>query len=276
MTIKDVLNIGVKKRLECENPTNRGNLECEILLCNILNKDRIFLHTNSNLALQDSIIETFFSQIERLKNNYPLEYITKKVSFYSMEFFIDEGALIPRPETEILIDKVLDLIKKHNITQIYEIGIGSGIISIILALHCKNLKITATDISKQSLKIARKNLKLKSKLDFTLEKRIKLVQTNLLDNIAFDKNALIVSNPPYINNSYKIPLNLAFEPQIALFGGEIGDEIIRQIIDLDSTFLCCEISYNQGYLKKYLSYYKFVEFYKDYSNLTRGFVASKV
>lgn len=285
-------------RLKTAYSGERPNLVCEILLAHFLNKSRVFLHANAdkkvesllenaNLAMLNNakntqkisakMLEAFLLDIiSRLNSGYPLEYITKKVSFYSQDFFIDEGALIPRPETEILIEYALDLIIKHNIKNIYEIGVGSGVISIMLCLLNKNISIIASDISSSALAIARHNIKLKSKQDSTLKKRLRLVRTNLLDGIKIPKHALIISNPPYIAESYAIPKNLAFEPQNALFGGKNGDEILRKIIALEADFLCCEIGYNQGYLKKYLGKYKQVRFYKDYAGFMRGFVASKV
>ena len=217
-----------------------------------------------------------FEAISRLNDGYPLEYITKKVSFYSQDFFIDCGALIPRPETELLVDKALQLIKAHDIKKIYEIGTGSGVISIMLCLLNPHIQIIATDISRPALKIAQKNITLKSAMDSTLNSRILLVESDLLKSVDFNpKDSLIISNPPYIAEDYAIPRNLAYEPQNALFGGKNGDEILKAIITLNADFLCCETGYNQGYLADFLTHYKSVEFYKDYAGFTRGFVATK-
>ena len=286
----------------------RANLVCEILLAHFLGKERVFLHANSERKIQgilDSNESTsslrdstqrvelwqstndllpqdeftlhskLLESVSRLNNGYPLEYITKKVSFYGMDFFIDEGALIPRPETEILVDKATQIIKSHNIQQIYEIGTGSGIIAITLCLQNPHIQITATDISPTALQIAQKNIALKSALDSTLKSRIRLICADLLQGADFvPKNSLIISNPPYIAEDYALPKNVAYEPKIALFGGKNGDEILRKIIALNADFLCCEIGHNQGYLADFLGAYKSVEFYKDYAGFTRGFVAS--
>ena len=221
-------------------------------------------------ALKSALLKS----ISRLNDSYPLEYITKKASFYGMDFFIDEGALIPRPETELLVDKATQIITRHNIQQIYEIGTGSGIIAITLCLLNPRIQITATDISPTALQIAQKNIALKSALDATLKSRIRLIHADLLQGTDFTpKDSLIISNPPYIAEDYALPKNVAFEPQIALFGGKNGDEILRKIIALNADFLCCEIGHNQGYLAEFLEAYKSVEFYKDYAGFTRGFVA---
>ena len=281
---------------------DRANLVCETLLAHFLGKNRVFLHSHSHKKIQDILRESLcesaqdsrkssanltfdspqmleskiFEAISRLNYGYPLEYITKKVSFYSQDFFIDCGALIPRPETELLVDKALHLIKAHDIQKIYEIGTGSGIISIMLCLLNPHIQIIATDISPTALKIARQNILLKSALDSTLDSRILLVESDLLKSVDFSpKDSLIISNPPYIAEDYEIPRNLTYEPQNALFGGKNGDEILREIIALNADFLCCEIGHNQGHLADFLTQYKCVEFYKDYAGFLRGFVATK-
>ncbi len=223
-------------------------------------------------ALQSKLLES----ISRLNDGYPLEYITKKASFYGMDFFIDKGALIPRPETELLVDKATQLIARHKIQKIYEIGVGSGIIAITLCLLNPRIQITATDISPTALTIAQKNIALKSALDSTLKSRIRLIHADLLQGTDFTpKDSLIISNPPYIAEDYALPKNVAFEPKIALFGGKKGDEILQKIIALNADFLCCEIGHNQGYLADFLGAYKSVEFYRDYAGFTRGFVANR-
>ena len=269
MKIKEALFLAKQ-----QNNTKRL-LECEILLCHILKKDRIFLHTNSDFEIANSDFESLIKYINKLNENYPIEYITNKVSFYSQYFYIDKGALIPRPETELLIDHASNMIAKNHIKKIFEIGTGSGVISIVLALIHKDLEIVAIDKSNEALEVARKNIKLKSILDSSLNHRISLVCTNLLDGIDRTKNDFIVSNPPYIKDSYKIPPNLSFEPKMALFGGKRGDEILLDIINLNAKYLCCEIGYNQESLKKYLINYDHFYFYKDYSSFVRGFVAQR-
>lgn len=256
---------------------NRARLECEILLAFVLKKPRIFLHANDDFMLNKSQESRFFKLVSKLANHYPIEYLTKCVSFYDYHFFIDVGALIPRSESEILLLKCKEMVEQFHIKKAYEIGTGSGILAITLAILCPNLEIIATDISPNALKIAEKNLDLKAEKfqELRLKKRIRFKKTNLLDKLNWDKNALIFSNPPYIATTYQIPPNLAYEPKIALFGGKNGDEILKQIIALDSAFLACEIGYNQGYLKDFLTSYKSVEFYKDLSGFTRGFVAKK-
>lgn len=220
---------------------------------------------------------TYKEYISRLNNDEPIEYITNKVSFYSNEFFIAQGALIPRPETEILIDITCKLTKDLKSFNLAEIGVGSGIISIMLNRLCKNIhSTTASDISNQALKIASKNIS-----NFELQDKITLVNTNLLDNINQDFD-VIVSNPPYIANDYTVENNLSYEPQNALFGGVQGDEILIQIIDLflssKAKYLICEMGYDQKEpIKEYLKNNDNIKlsFYKDLSGFDRGFYIEK-
>ena len=236
-----------------------------------LKKDELWIILNRHNYID--ISDEFFSWVERRSKNEPLEYIVKKVSFYSNEFFIDYGALIPRPESELLIDEVLKNVDKDKEILFAEVGVGSGIISIMLAKHLLNAKFIAIDISKDALKIAKKNIEL-----FNLEDRIELRECSLLDCID-EKIDYLVSNPPYIQNGVKLDSNLSYEPQNALFGGEIGDEIIKQLLDevlkRDIKFFTCEMGYDQkSKIQNYLKNSKFssLNFYEDLSGFDRGFI----
>lgn len=249
----------------------RASREAQLFLMHHLNVDELWLLTNQNTTVENT--DQLFELIERRSKNEPFEYITNKVSFYSEEFYIAEGALIPRPETELLIDDILKHFpnKETNI-QFAEVGVGSGIISIMLALHYKNAKFIAVDISPDALKIAKKNIE-----KFGLEDRIELREGSLLEPVK-EKIDYLVSNPPYIEDGIKLESNLDYEPQNALYGGKVGDEIIKELLDevlrRDIKFFSCEMGYNQ---KDRISYYlkekefKTLTFYKDYSEFDRGF-----
>lgn len=211
--------------------------------------------------------------IEKRKRNVPLEYLTNRVSFYSREFYIDEGALIPRPETEHLIDELLSRITPEAAMTVVEVGVGSGIISILLALHLPNARFIAVDISSAALAVARRNIEA-----FGLSGRIELREGDLLDPVT-ETIDLLVSNPPYIADDAALESNLSYEPQNALFGGEIGDEIIRRLLDQvyarRIALFGCEMGYDQRlkvqeYLKSFAV--KSLEFYKDLASFDRGFI----
>lgn len=271
MNIQDALKIATQQLLA--NPSiTRARLEAEILLMFVLQKKREFLHGHSECELDTQEKEAFFSLLHRRVQNEPIQYLTQRVSFFSDEFYVDERVLIPRPESEILIQKVCEIIESENLKNIAEIGIGSGALSVSVAKMCKKVLITATDISQKALQVAQKNI-----AHFGLNSRIKLVQTSLLDEVApsdfgsdfalesntmisskpskkrldssvksntkpksSTKNTLdssldfdlVFSNPPYIADDYPLPPNVAYEPKRALFGGKKGSEVLESIITL--------------------------------------------
>ena len=264
-TIRYVQKLASKALLPIvENPAKEANL----LLMHYLECDEMYLLTNQDKEIK---IDGFLQLLKRRLENEPLEYITKKVSFYSEEFFIDYGALIPRPETELLIDEVLKRVDKDTTETFCEVGIGSGVISVILAKKLKNAKFIATDISGDAITIAKKNIKLHN-----LEDRIKIIKTSLLDGVD-EKIDYLVSNPPYIKKGFKLDSNLSYEPDLALFGGNEGDEIVKQLINITLerkiNFFSCEIGYDQkDKITKFVKDKNIkIEFYKDYSGFDRGF-----
>ncbi len=264
MRVEEALKKGAKVLQNLDRPL----LESELLLSFVLQKERIYLHTHSSEEIGDC--EKFFELIEKRASQYPLEYITNEVSFFGEIFFIDSRALIPRPESELLVSKALEIANMNKIETIAEIGVGSGIISIMLKKYLPHARVIATDISEVALEVAEINCR---RFEVDVELRV----ANLLDGV--DENIdMIISNPPYIKNSYNIPKNLEYEPQNALFGGECGAEILKEIIDLSFfrgvKFLVCEMGYDQK--EKMMNFlagkkYKSLEFYKDYSGYDRGF-----
>lgn len=230
------------------------------------NREWIFLHSNDSLERQSE----FITLLDRYRDGEPLEYITRRCEFMGREFEVGSGVLIPRVESEILVQKALDIAKKFNSMSIAEIGVGSGIISISLALELKNAKIVASDISSKALEFARIN---RDKFGANVE----LVNTNYLDGIdgEFD---IIISNPPYIAKDYPLDKWVLNEPKTALIGGKVGDEILKDIAKIAKSkakYLICEMGYDQREsMKNYLDMLGFEsEFYRDLAGLDRGFVA---
>ncbi len=264
----------IKEALKKASLILKSPKEASILLQYHLGCDQVYLLLNEDKKLKE--LEIYEKLVQRRLKNEPIEYITNEVSFYSRIFFIKEGALIPRPETEILVDLAVNILKKNKAFNIAEIGTGSGIISIMLAILIDDIKITATDISKEALEIAMINA-----YKFGVEKKIEFIHTSYLDGI-YDKFDMIISNPPYIANDFNLEKSLDFEPKNALFGGEKGDEILKNIIDIwinsDASYLLCEIGYDQ---KEPLTNFliekniKEFSFYKDLSSLNRGFIVQR-
>jgi len=255
---------------ELKEVVERPRREAQLLIMALLQKDELWLMTHENEIIDAH--EKLAEWVERRKNSEPLEYITNRVSFYSQEFHIEQGALIPRPETELLIDEVLAIADREASMTIVEVGVGSGIISTILAQELPNAKIIAVDISPDALQVARKNIKA-----FGLTERIELREGNLLATVD-EKIDILVSNPPYIANDEPLERNLDYEPDLALFGGTIGDEIIQRLLDdvLDRAipYFACEMGYDQkDKVENYLDAHDVeLKFYKDLAGHDRGFV----
>ncbi|MDA7817685.1 peptide chain release factor N(5)-glutamine methyltransferase [Sulfurimonas sp.] len=267
-TINDVLKEIIAKLAPV---IPRAPREAQLLLMAHLNVDELYLMTNRNLHVEN--IDSLFTWVDRRVKNEPLEYITNRVSFYSEEFYVDEGALIPRPETELLIDEVLKRVTCRDDKMTFvEVGVGSGIISIMLAKHLPNAKFIAVDISDKALRVAKKNIE-----KFGFSDRIELRLGSLLEPVE-EHIDYLVSNPPYIEDGVELESNLSYEPQNALFGGTVGDEIIQKLLDevlkREINFFSCEFGYDQkDKIRTYLNNkpYKSLEFYKDYSDFDRGF-----
>lgn len=268
MTTKEAISWG---REELTQACERPQYEAELLLAYDLKKDRNHLIIHENDIIDIKEYETL---IQRRKKHEPYEYIVGEASFYDIHLYVEEGVLIPRPETEILIDLVADIIEKEGITRIAEIGVGSGAISVVLARKFSNLKVIATDIGDAPLKVAQLNIN-----KYKLKEQIELRKSNLLDEVS-EPVELVVSNPPYIAEDFLLESNVVdYEPKEALFGGRVGDELLKQII-LDvkargTKWLACEMGYDQ---KKPLQAFvnelgvKSIEFYKDLAGHDRGFV----
>ena len=249
----------------------RASREAQLLLMAHLNVDELWLVTNQNSQIEN--IDKLLAWVERRAKNEPFEYITNSVSFYSEEFYIAPGALIPRPETELLIDEVVKHVKDKDAKMTFaEVGVGSGIISIMLAKKFSNAKFIAVDISQNAIDIAKTNID-----KFGLNDRIELRLGSLLEPINEHVDYL-VSNPPYIADAEKLESNLSYEPQNALFGGAVGDELVKELLDevlkRKINFFSCEFGYDQkDRIRKYLDNKQFdkLEFYKDFSDFDRGF-----
>ncbi|MDX9744335.1 MAG: peptide chain release factor N(5)-glutamine methyltransferase [Arcobacteraceae bacterium] len=245
--------------------------EVEILLLFLLDKNPIWLHLNyKNECECEDILAKL---VKKRATDFPLEYITARASFYGESFEVRENVLIPRPETEILVEKAEAILKDISNPKVVEIGVGSGIISVMLAKLIPNIEIIAVDINDDALALALLNAK-----KFGVEEKITFLKSDLFTNVPNKHFDMCISNPPYIKNDFKLPKNVTFEPSNALFGGDDGDELLKKIIDgtVENKihYLYCEMGFDQkNRLEKYLKNYKLksCEFYKDYENLDRGF-----
>ena len=269
MTIKDTVR---KYTNELKQVTHIPAKEVEILMLHLLEKNIIWLHLNyNNEFLKEKELAVL---VKKRATNYPLEYIINKASFYGEMFIVKQGVLIPRPETEILVQNAVELLKnRKETTKVLEIGTGSGIISVMLALLVPNIKIIAVDINEKALALAKENA-----IKHNVQDKIEFRFSNLYENVNEDDIFLCISNPPYIANDYKLPINVKYEPLNALFGGDIGDELLKDIIkgtnDRKIPYLLCEMGYDQkNPLENYFKEFNVdsYSFYKDYESFDRGF-----
>ena len=216
-----------------------------------------------------------------LKNYYidyiPLAYITKSQKFYNEKYFVNENVLVPRYDTEVLVETAIKYIKKHNIKNMLDMCTGTGCIGISICKNSTVEKCTLVDISKNALNVAEKNIKLNGVENKCQTKNSDLF-SNISKNIKFD---LIVSNPPYIKESARDNLSkyVKKEPEIALFGGNTGMDFYKRILDdafnflNDNSYIIFEIGYDEKEdIEKLISKYKFydiIETVKDYGNNDR-------
>ena len=247
--------------------------EVEILILHLVQQNTIWLHLNYD---KECLIEKELEKlVKKRATNYPLEYITKRASFYGEIFNVRDGVLIPRPETEILVERAEIILKEITKPKILEIGVGSGIISVMLALLIPDIEIIAVDINDKALELAISNAK-----KHNIENKITFIKSDLFENVSDINFDMVISNPPYIADNYKLPLNVKYEPSNALFGGCIGDELLKDIIVQTNKrgikYLLCEMGYDQknpitDFIKENISSYDTLEFYKDYDKFDRGF-----
>ena len=244
MTIKQAITKGMimLKSNNVESP----KLKARLLLQYVLDKPRQYIIVYDNKEIDKQQQWQYFVNIEKLTKGVPLQHITHRQEFMKMDFFVDENVLIPRPDTEILVEEVIKIAQKYNSPRILDLCTGSGAIAISLKKFVPNADITAVDISEKALEIAQKNAK-------KLETKINFLKSNLFDKLDNKKFDIIVSNPPYIRKDEikKLSEEVQKEPKIALDGGEDGLDFYRIITEQainylkTGSFLCFEIGYNQ-------------------------------
>jgi release factor glutamine methyltransferase len=256
--------------------------EAELLFSQVLNCDRISLYLNSKETLDKEKSLFISSVLKRRTQGEPIQYILGKTEFMGLEFKLTPDVLIPRPETEILVDVASEYIRKRapQGAGILDLGTGSGCIAVSLARLFPGARITASDISSLSLEVARDNAKLNGVA-------IEFIRSDLFDSLRINSFDFIVSNPPYIAKAdiAKLQPEVRREPIIALDGGKDGLDFYKRIIKescdylKEGGFLIMEIGFNQGKdvenISQNLGGYEIIKVIKDYNNIDRVVVAKR-
>ena len=257
-------------------------LDCEILMSKVLNKSRKYIILNPNKEINDHEYKSFKELISCRIKNKPIAYMTGKKSFWKYVFKINEKVLIPRPDTEILIEQVLKIYKKKEAINFLEIGIGSGCIILSILKEKKSFLGKGVDVSKDSLKVCKSNA-----YKLGLINRLKLFKSDI-DNFLIGKYDLIISNPPYIKNLDFKNMDddvVKYEPKLALDGGLDGLSEIRKVVKKSSELikthgkLILEIAHDQkNEVKKILKSNNFYvnEVVKDFANNDRCIISTKI
>ncbi|RPG99317.1 MAG: peptide chain release factor N(5)-glutamine methyltransferase [Candidatus Pelagibacter sp. TMED106] len=258
------------------------NLDSEILLSEIINKEKKYLILNPKKVLDRKQLENYNNLINRRKNGEPIAYLINKKEFWKYEFYVNNDVLIPRPDTEHIIDQVLKIYPKKHKIRVLDIGVGSGCILLSLLKERKNFYGIGIDISKKSINVSKFNAK-----KLNVAHRVKFYNSDV-DNFMIGKYDLIVSNPPYIellNLKYLEREVASFEPKLALNGGFDGFSKIKKVIKKAKILIkkngkfILEIGFNQKNIVKELL--KNEGFYvnkiqKDYGNNDRCIISTKI
>ena len=265
-----------------KNHINTAKLDSEILLANVIRKERKYIILNSYKELKKEYFMKFNNLVTKRSLGEPIAYLTGKKDFWKYEFCVSEATLIPRPDTEILIDYIIKNTKQKSKLKILDIGTGSGCILLSILKEKKDFYGTGIDISKECIEISKINA---SKLN--LLSRVKFFKSNV-DNFLYGKYDLIISNPPYIKKldlKYLEKDVIDFEPKLALDGGLEGTSEIRKVIDRSSELikkngkLILEIGFDHKLkVKKLLKDKGFYinKVLKDYANNDRCIVSTKI
>ena len=277
-----------------KNNIDESKLITEIVFSHVLNVDRMMLFTKYRDEIENEKIEKIRYFIQKIgREKFPVQYLLNEQEFYGRKFYVDKGVLIPRQDTEVLVEKMIEILKNNILKnknlekilkihpKILDIGVGSGIIGITAALEIKDSYVLGVDISEKALETAEKNKELLK------VSNIKFLKSNLFENIEFKQFDMIVSNPPYISlNEAGIMSDdtLLHEPSEALFAENDGlyfyYEICQKALDYlaDFGYLLFEIGYKQGKNVAEImtsSGFKNVEVIKDLAGLDRVVVGQK-
>ena len=229
-----------------------GPAEAELILCDLLDFDRLHLYMHGPSMIDDDLIQKFNHIIERRLTRYPLQYILGSAWFYGRKFLVNEDVMVPCPETELLLESLLRATRicKSTPVRVLDVGVGSGVVAISAKLENGALDITAVDISESALQVARANAE-----RFDVEDHIRFVRSDLFKAIdSSERFDIIASNPPYISEREyeEVAPEVKADPRLALLGGPRGTDIIERLLAeapdylTRPGYLMFEIGYDQS------------------------------
>jgi release factor glutamine methyltransferase len=271
-----------ENRLRASPHPERARRDAETLLLHLIQRDRAFLIAHSDEVLTAEGAVRYYALIERRLAGEPIQYITGETEFYGLPFHVDRSVLIPRPETEHLVEKSLSLAEAFSHPRIADVGTGSGAIAVALAHKLPGAQVTAIDLSVHALAVARANAK-----QNVVSERIRFLEGSLLARVAREKFDLIVSNPPYVAEGDRASLAVEVrdhEPNLALFAGNDGLTVYRQLIPqaaavlVPGGFLALEIGCGQHHAVAELltaSGFTKIEFTPDLQGIQRVVTACR-
>jgi len=280
MNISSAIEKG-KKSLK-KNFIKSASLDSQILLSKAINKDRLYILLNPNEIINPTNLKYFYKLISDRSKGKPIAYITGTKDFWKFQFNVQKETLIPRPDSEIIIEEALKITKNKSKLRVLEIGVGSGCILLSLLSEKQNFSGVGIDISKECIKLSEINA---SRLKIT--NRVKFLKSDV-DNFSYGKYDLIISNPPYIKKidlSYLEKDIISFEPKRALDGGLDGITQIRKVIKKSSELIkksgkfILEIGYDQKErTKKLLNEQGFFvdKIFKDLAKNDRCILSTKI
>jgi len=274
-TLLEILNLSVEHLQK--KGVDEPRLSSELIITHVLNIKRLDIYLQFERVLTEEEISKIRTLLKRRSEHEPIQYILGETEFYGLKFSVDKSVLIPRSDTEILVQTAVEYIGDKPLS-VFEVGTGSACIAVSLANKCKNVNITACDISEQALKLAASNAKLNGVAD-----RIKFINLDILKKSPDSKFDVIISNPPYISKTVIESLDKQvryFEPLGALTDGGDGLTFYRRINEITpdvlnasgSVFL--EIGYDQAESVKsiYEKSLKDIKILRDYSGNNRVFI----
>jgi len=255
--------------------------EAELVFSRVLGCQRMDLYLNKGRYLNQQEAGFISSALNRRIKGEPIQYILGSTEFMGLEIKVNKDVLIPRPETEILVETALEFAENEKPGRVLDLGTGSGCIAVALSKHLADLEIDASDISDKAMIVAKENAK-------ACGARINFIQSDLFNDLKYRDYGIIISNPPYIPEAQikKLQLELQFEPGLALNGGKDGLDFYRRIILSspgylkENGLLILEIGFNQKEdLERMLGkskIFKLIKIVKDYQHIERVIVARKV